>query len=363
MLSQRERIHTAMTANTAATQLCVFILLLALSAANISCSAGEEKTGRAAAVTPGNYTIPPVGGLSDRVQPTPDFVLDYFAAFDKDIIPENKPYLAYYPTEQELAEIKYAVEMLPDAVREKISPHVAGIYFIENMIGSGWTEWFTDDSGTMYFVLAFNSSVLKKEASQWLSDKERSAFKTDDPAYSINIDIGAGMSGFYYIFYHEAGHLLDYLMKVTPCEPGIGLADSYERMRPKGLIDRETYPFAYDYWLAYRKPVNEYDFAGRDKISFYGLYGGPEMDISQSPQVYERLDESPFITLYGATSYMEDFAEYFAAYMNSRVLDRPWRLTVEKGGELLYSMENPLDRPGIEDRVGFIESVASGAGL
>ncbi len=333
------------------------MLLTIITAVN-SAVADNEKYGESPqAVRPESYTIPPVGELYERVQPTPDFVLDYFASFDKDIIPPDKPYKAYFPTVSELAEIKAAVEQLPPRMKGPIGSRLVGIYFIENMIGSGWTEWFKDDDGNKYYIMALNHIVLKKDASQWLTDKERTVFAVDDPSYSININIGAGMSGFYYIFYHEMGHILDYSTNITPGEPTGAQAEGFALQQRPGAMDNKTYPFIQNYWMGYRTPAKKYDFKGRSDVVFYGLFGGPKLKISQAPEIYERLEHSPFITLYGGLSYMEDFAEYFAAYMNIRVLKRPWILTVEHNGETVYEINDPLERDNIADRVGFMDSL------
>ena len=166
-----------------------------------------------------NYNFPPSGGIQDRVFAAPDFILEHFAAYDKDIIPADKPYRGYTPTDAEMKEIVKVIRRLPKKYVDKITPRFLGLFFIENMIGSGWGEWVPGPDGEVYTIIALNPECLKLTASEWLTKKEKSIFIFDDPAYDLHIDIGTDLSGFYYIFNHEVSHAYDYLAQVTPVEP------------------------------------------------------------------------------------------------------------------------------------------------
>jgi len=306
-----------------------------------------------------NYTYPPDTKLEDRVFKAPDFVLDYFTQFDEDIILEDKPYIAYTPTPGEMKEIRSVVRKLPEIYHEKISPRFLGLFFIENMIGSGWTEWIPGPDGERLMIMALDSEVLKLDASDWLTKKEKSAFIIDDPGYDIHIDIGSGMSGFYYIFNHEISHVYDYIEGITPGEPGFDSAREYARLKEEGASLDGRYPLVDGIWKSYSEPVDIYDFPHRKDISFYGLSGGPKINISDAPAVYADLMETPFVTLYGSLSWMEDFVELFAAYMNIEEYGRPWRLTVTHGGETVFEIdaEDVLYRDTVKDRTDMIKSM------
>ncbi|MFH1537561.1 MAG: hypothetical protein ABIH66_01290 [bacterium] len=292
-----------------------------------------------------SYNFSPDVPLEDRVVAVPGHVMDFMLIFDKDYIAEDAPYRAYTPTESELEEVKAAIRRLPKEMKEKISPYLLGIYFIENLLGSGFAEFVPDEEGKDHYFMLFNPKVLKMDASEWITDKERSCF-IEEPGYELEIDIGEGLSGFYYIFSHEISHVYDYIAKVTP---GEGKLESEK--------DRENYPFIGGVWDEFGKPKDKYTFNGMGDITFYGMNDGPKIKISEAPALYDRLQQSPFVTLYGAVNWMEDFAEYMAAHMNIRLYERPWKLTVSKDGEVIYEMKDILKRENIKSRVAFVEKL------
>ena len=300
-----------------------------------------------------NYPFPPKGDIEDRIYTTPQFLLDYYTDIDKSLISADKPYKAYNPTASELAEIKSVIRQLPKQYKDKIAPRLLGIYFIENLIGSGWSEWMQGKDGKRYYIMIFNSKVLKMSASEWITGKEKSVFIMDQPGYDLEIDIGGGMSGFYYIFYHEISHVYDYIAGVTPGEGGVSeKAAQYEVLSQTRSFKKE-YPFMYNVWLRFTTPVKEYDFPGRENVTFYGLSGGPKIKISEAPAYYEKLRSTPFVTLYGSLNWMEDFAEFMAAYMNVVVMKRPWVLRIKKNGKVIYEMNGVFDRKLIDFRMKF----------
>lgn len=302
-----------------------------------------------------SHTFPPPGTLEDRVGGAPAIVMDYFAAFDRDLIPEDKPYLAYTPTSQQMQEIRDVIGRLPAPVKDTVEPRILGIYFIENMIGSGWTEWFIGPDKEEYYIIALNAEVLQLGASEWITKKEKSIFIPDDPAMDLQIDIGADLTGFYYIFFHELAHVYDYIRDVTPGEPGQSPAATYELSRGKAA--RGPFPYMNRCWNMFSAPTPENDFPGRSDISFYGLNGGAKIKLSDAPDIYRRLENTAFVTLYGSQNWMEDFAEMFAAFMSSEIMRRPWTLTVTRNGEPLYTISNPLAREVLAKRILFMNKI------
>ena len=304
------------------------------------------------------HSFPLGGELAERVGPAPQPVMDLFAEYDRDIIPHDKPYRAYTPTEEQMRDIRAAIAALPRAVRDTAAPRLLGIYFIENMIGSGWTEWMIGPDRQEYFVIALNAEVLQLNASDWITKKEKTVFKPDDPAMDLRIDIGADRSGFYYIFCHEIAHVYDYATDVTPGEPGQAPAKLFEEKIRRCKSMKERFPFMHEYWQEFRKPAPAHDFEGRASVSFYGL-GGPNVNMSAAPELYRALETGPFVTLYASQNWMEDFAELFAAWMSIEILGRPWKLTVTRNGETVYTMEQPLKREPLAARASLMKKILS----
>ncbi|MFA6449741.1 MAG: hypothetical protein WCX65_09750 [bacterium] len=336
-----------------------FILMLCISLLAIcgACSGRKASETIHPAKKFESYIFDPNKPLAGRVETAPDFVLDYLSEFDSDYLKKsNLKYTPYTPTATELAEVKKYINELPKGFAGKIAPKLLGIYFVNNLLGSGLTDWVAGEENETYFFMVFNPDVLKIDASEWITDKERSCFKAD-PAYNLEINIGSGTSGFYYIFYHEIAHGYDYVEHVTPGEPGLDAEKKYVELKKKSPNMVSAYPFIDRIWNEYRKPAAAYDYSGRDKITFYGINDGPKLNMSEAPELYTRMLESPFVSLYGSMSWMEDFAEYSAMYMSVKKLNRPWALTIKKDGKTVFEMKDILDRENISDRFSYIENV------
>jgi hypothetical protein len=117
------------------------------------------------------------------------------------------------------------------------------------------------------------------------------------------------------------------------------------------------YQYIDPFWMQYDKPVKKYDFPGRDKITFYGLKNGPKIKLSDATEIYNNLIDSPFVSLYGSMDLSQDLAEYSAMYMHVKALKRPWTLTIKKNGEIIFAMEDLLDREAVKCRTEFIADI------
>lgn len=307
-----------------------------------------------------NYNFDPAAPLEDRVIAPPEMVMDFLRKYDADYITPEEPYLPYALAPEEEKEVKEMLKKMPARYREIISPRLLGVYFVQNFLGSGLSEYVPGPDGVNYYIMVFNPKTLKDDAADWITWKEKSAFIIDDPAYDLKIDIGSGTSGFYYVFYHEITHVLDYIQKMTPGEPQFESAAEYVELRKSGG-EITGYEFMRDEWLEYKKPVKKYDFAGRADITFYGMNDGPKLKISEAAALYDRLRGTPFVSLYGSMSWMEDFAEFMAMYINCEELGRPWKLSILKDGEVVYEMKDVLERENLKSRIEFAKELLSGS--
>lgn len=305
-----------------------------------------------------SYNLPLPEKLSARVYPTPQFIVDFYTDFDKEYMDPKNPYMAYTPGEEELKIIRSVLDNIPEKMAHDISPRFLGVFFIENLVGSAITD-FLYDGKDIYTFIVFNPKVLRMNASDWITEKEKSAFEMDSPEYDLKIDIGNDIPGFYYIFYHEFAHAYDYVFKVTPGEKTMDTTEQYllDLRNRKGC---GNYPFVCRIWENYDLPHEGTDFDGRDRITFYGLNKGPLMKISEARSIYENLEGSPYVSLYGAQSWMEDFAEYVAMYVSVESLGRPWELSLTKNGDEIYHASRPINRGNIASRKKLVEEIITG---
>ena len=328
----------------------IFVLLLLLTPAAAHASALWWQDHPATDIA--SYTVPPQGALADRAAAAPDFLADYITRHaQSEQWPVPQPPAAYPLTDADRRTISEITDLLPARVADTVSPRVAGMFFMENLPGSGFTLRVPDAAGADYYVMLFDAESLRLSASEWITAKEKTCFIADDPAYDIEIDIGADLPGFYYIFLHEIGHVYDYIQKFTPGDAG----HAARRKIAKYKKSLSLYPFTRRTWKEFDEPVEKYEFEGRADVTFYGMGGGPVLKLSHAAALYRSLEQTPFVTLYGAMSWHEDFAEFFSAYVSARVLGRPWRLRVTHNGTTIYELSDPAGKPAAEQRIGVIE--------
>jgi len=277
--------------------------------------------------------------LISRVQPVPDFVLKAWREWD-----EKPGYHPYMPDEAEMRIIGEYIELLPPLVKSVMKERMLGIYFVNNLLGSGLTDWVIDDRNNIYTYMIFNPSTLKKNISELVTWKEETCFIKNDGDIRVRIDLDSNMKGFYYILLHEATHIVDYVQQITPyTEPDI-----------KRFIKnpRETTDFTLQVWKGYQDTAMPQSF--RSGITFYGFGRGPKINITDARGIYEDLSRSPFISLYGAQNWAEDLAELLTFYHLTNKMGMSYRIAVFRGETVLYR-SNPAENPYVKARFPQLE--------
>jgi hypothetical protein len=276
--------------------------------------------------------------LVERVTDAPDAVLKYLLEAD-----QNETYTTYAPSAREMAWIKDDLDNLPSAYKSKLSARLLGIYFINNLLGSGIADYVLDENDRVYAILILNPEVLRHGISDWLSYREASAYTDDaagDKGFSVRIDCGSTYTGFTYVLMHETSHILDYLEHYTPYVEN--------DMKVLGIKVEQT-PFTSPLWKDYNHPTAKNDFPLREGLHFYGT--GPRTHIAHAIELYEGLGKTPFASLYGSRNWAEDFAEYLTWYYLTNVLKQPYEIQVFKDARLEFRYD-PMSTPKVLQRAG-----------
>lgn len=284
-----------------------------------------------------NYVFDPSSALLSRTGDVPPLVLNYLKELDK-----RSDYSAYSISEKDKAVISDAFNNLPPKTKKILQERLIGIYFINNLLGSGLTEWVAGKDGKIYSFMVFNPSLLRKSFSGLMTDKERTAFIYNDKSYDIKIECGEG-SGFQYILLHESTHSVDYSLGITP------FAD--EGIKKQKKTATSATEFTRNIWDDYEIPHSKFSLNG--KISFYGMGGGAKLNISDSPEVYKILGSSPFVSLYSSLSWAEDLAEFVTFYHWTEVMKKKYEITVLRNGKVVYSYQ-PMRSDSVKKRIGTI---------
>jgi hypothetical protein len=275
--------------------------------------------------------------LADRVAMAPDFLLTYLREADK-----VDTYQGYLPTAAERDQIRATIDLLPAAYKATLKERLIGIYFISGWTGSGMADFALDEKGTVYCLLVVNPDTMRHTLSDWLTRRESTCFVADSPGnktFTLAVDCGTAYSGLTYILLHEGSHIMDYVHGYSPfVKPSL---------RDIGIAGKGG-PFTADAWESFSTPRAPLRFPAA--ITFYGLSGGPRLHLSQAPAVYKDLESSPFVSLYGTMSWLEDFAEYCTWHYLTAVLGQPYRIVLRAGDTVVFDDE-PMKRAKVVARL------------
>ncbi len=235
-----------------------------------------------------------------------------------------------------MRDAKAAFNEIPQAVRNLFNRRLAGIYFLENLGSTGYTEYIDNRAGEhVAAFIVLDAGVLKKfTANTWASWKENTPFKPGSE-YSLKALIEEPANdnrknAIQYILLHELGHVLSVGGRFHPPwgQP--------HKPEPKG-----RYPYLDLSWTmapGAGGATSRYDgkFPQRKDVVYYSQ---ARLDSSQMIATYTNLQATNFPTLYAATRPGDDFAEAFASYVHVELLGRPWKITIERDGKIAKVIE------------------------
>jgi len=266
-----------------------------------------------------NYGFRPGSMLVERVAPPPLFLLEELKRLDG-----RSDYLPYIPTAADMQQLNDYLLLLPPRERAAMVKRLAGIYFVTNLSSGGFSDYVYDKNGTLHTILVLNPALFKTGISQWVKDKELSAFLDDRADIGLEVDCGEeGRSALLYILLHESAHQLDY---VAGCTPYVE-----KDLAKSGKLTADV-PFVARTWLGYEQPLPRYDFIPRARLHFYGSSAGPRLSRSELPAAYAGLAVTPFNLLYGSQNWAEDFAETVAFSNLKRIAGKDCRIRVTGPG-------------------------------
>jgi hypothetical protein len=260
------------------------------------------------------------------------FVIDGINQMDS-----TDAYSGYELTEAEKNVFMEYYNLLPEKYKDIINNKVFAIYFINNFKGSGMTDCVFDKNNNAYIILYLNRELLNKTISEWIEFRDNSPF-IDNANIDIEVDFNTNYLALIFGLLHETSHIYDFYYNITP------YTDPYLM----NIYDIEySKSFTKDIWDDFKKQKSIYNIFCDHEISFYDL--GNRLDKELSMEFYKRLVNSPFSSLYGSTTWSEDFAETFTYYYLNKFLETRYEIKIYKNNELnmIYS---PTDNPLIIER-------------
>jgi hypothetical protein len=240
----------------------------------------------------------------------------------------NKP-RAPRLTPRFLAEVRRAFDGIPEAVTRPLAAKLAGIYFVDDIGGTGFSDEVTHPGGRIGVVVLDPSVLMARTANQWATWKDNTPFRPD-PEWKLEERIEAPahddrVAAIQYILLHEIGHVLS-----------IGSDAHPPWTRPPSAADlAASYPFfALSWTVKGQGYVTRFDeaFPDRGNVAFYF---GAKLDGKAMKRTYEALERTNFPTLYAMTHPGDDFAESLANYVHVVLMKKPFEIRISKGGTVV----------------------------
>ena len=228
-----------------------------------------------------------------------------------------------------MADVRRAFDEIPAPIKRLLEAKLGGIYFAEDIGGTGFTEVTSDER--LGFVVLDSTVLAKQMANAWATWKDNTPFRAD-PAWRLETRIArAGsddrMHAIQYILLHELGHVLSIGEPVHPSWN----AD------PKGVDASRYYFFGLSWTVKDGRYASRFEaeFPKRRDVRFYF---GAKLDGADMLPVYESLEKTSYPTLYAATHPADDFAESFASYVHVAMMGRDHEVRIYRQGRLVKTI-------------------------
>jgi len=258
-----------------------------------------------------------------------------------------------------LADVKGAIADLPPGIWRLFNERLIGVYFVEDLGGTGFTDFVADQAGRPAGYVVLDSAILGRQtANAWATWKENTPFKTQT-MFKLDARIEAGRddnrrSAIRYILLHELGHVLSIGGNIHP--PG--------NAAPREIPAKTKYPFFDLSWTIDRragKYVTLFDanFPQRKDVVYYF---GAKLAASEMVPAYSNLEKTNFPSLYAVTHPADDFAEAFASYVHVVLMKRPWQITISRSGEVVKVFKSCWGEARCADKQKILEQQLAAAG-
>ena len=229
-------------------------------------------------------------------------------------------------------DVHNAIAEIPFEVRQLLSRKLAGIYFVEDLGGTGYTDEILDTGAKAVagFVVLDMSVLAKQTANAWATWKENTPFKAQ-PGIRLVAEIERKQqnnrkNAIQYILLHEMGHVISI----------------NERFHPSWKLDASQIPSSAEYpwfWSSWdvarddNRFVTHYDraFPQRTDVVYYL---GAKLPADQMIAAYDNLEQTNFATLYSVTRPADDFAEAFASYVHAVLMKKPFEIRIYRDDKL-----------------------------
>lgn len=222
------------------------------------------------------------------------------------------------------ADIRQAIATMPEPVHRLVAPKLIGIFTVRDLGSTALAEHIKGQDGEWQRgIVSLDIGAIDKRANTWISWREGSAFRVE-PGFGVVGRIAdpandGRVIAIRYILLHEFAHIASIGETYLP---------SWDFAPVKGEDCR--FEFVCLSWVDGGEH-SRYDdlLPDRRRIAYYQPTER-RLPAASAEGLYRGLAHSDFVSLYGATSPHEDFAEAFANFVHVQLMGLPYRIEVRR---------------------------------
>jgi len=248
-------------------------------------------------------------------------------------------------------DVTAALRELPDALRARLQAHFLGVYFVSGAGSSAITDIVVGPDGEFHGIaIALDvDAVVGRCANEWASWRENMPF--GPTAYKLKVRVAYTehdnrKNAIQLLLLHEIGHVLaagrslvpDWWL--TPGETHAAGHYSFLQLSWRLAADGEV------------EPLPRNDFPQQRQLTYYHQ---PLLSADDILAAYRSLLTTDFFTMYAAQSADEDFAESFAMYVHTELLQKPYFVRIYHGERLLLQYATQWDEPRFAEKFKLLQ--------
>tara|TARA_R110002051_G_scaffold127873_1_gene201479 strand:- start:3131 stop:3994 length:864 start_codon:yes stop_codon:yes gene_type:complete len=258
----------------------------------------------------------PILSLAERIQPAPKSVFNKF--LEAGMSPVN-----HTLSEIEKNKVMEAFSILPPLHQKILKEHLYSISFMDNMPNTALTSPVEISKAKKMFNITFRAEIINETISEWATWKENTYYTaSENNEYDVIID-GGNLDAIVYVLLHEATHIVDAVLNITP------QVDDIDSSVP-------STSFTADVWYKMNEPQENVTNPLLETTRFRS---GKPLPMSSTPEVYKTLQKTPFASLYSMASWHEDLAELVTIYHLTKKMKQPFKIMVKKNGATVSTYE------------------------
>ncbi len=285
--------------------------------------------------------------FTQRIQSAPNNVIEYIGLDNKIYGYEGVPKAA----KKDLSFQKDFMEVLnglPDKVQEQLKKYLIGIFFVSDLGSSGFSEHVYKDGKYYGGWILFDQEILSKlKANEWATWRVNSAFKpSKENKLSLKIANSSNdnrQEAIEFILLHEIGHI-------------VGSASNAHPKPDEWNDDPKKFNYSKISWNSIGESIFDKSFDSRKEFKLY-RFDKAELGLDKAKGMISQLKQTDFCSLYASNSFFEDFAEGYAIYVHTILMNKPYELILKYQGKEVASFSDPFGSINIQRKKNYFDAL------